>query len=194
MAVVDWMSPIVKTLSALTLAWLLMPASPILGDVPFPDVDESVIDPEIRALVVERIAKTSGETQDLNRTNEIDQTIVAKGRNAVATLIAMAQKAANTDPLVLGKSQDFGNELRCPVDMLVKIGDRRAIPLLSALMKFDTKPRRMFTSLARLLCYGTDKQIELDAKSQDPNLARVAQTILRYPDQYKYYRDLYRKK
>ncbi len=61
-------------------------------------------------------------------------------------------------------------------------------------MKFDTKPRRMFTSLARLLCHGTDKQIQLDAKSRDPNLARVAQTILRYPEQYKYYKDLYRKK
>jgi len=184
----------VKTLTALTVAWLLLPGSPIFADVPFPNVDESVIDPEISALVLERIAKTSGETQDLNRTKEIDRTIVAKGTKAVATLIAMAQKAANTDPLVLEKSQDFGNELRCPVDILVAIGDRRAIPFFSALMNFDTKPRRMFTSLARLLCHGTDKQIQLDAKSRDPNLACVAQIILRYPEQYKYYKDLYCKK
>ena len=61
-------------------------------------------------------------------------------------------------------------------------------------MKFDTKPSRMFTSLARLLCHGTDEQINADANSQDPNVARVAQIVLRNPDQYKYYKDLYRKK
>ena len=39
--------------------------------------------------------------------DEIARKLVVMGTNAVPTLIAMAQKAANTDPLVLGKSQDY---------------------------------------------------------------------------------------
>ena len=159
--------------------------------VPFPDPDESVIESEVRRLVDERVAKTSGARQDLRRAEEIDRTIVAKGTNAVPALIAIAQQAANTDPLVLGRSQDFGNELQCPANLLAEIGDRRAIPLFGVLMRFDTKPRRASTWLARLVCHGTDKQIEVDAQSQDANLAQVAQRILRYPEQYQHLKDKY---
>lgn len=164
------------------------------AEAPFPHPDESVIDPEVKRLVDERVAKTSGLSQDLDRAERIDRIIIGKGTNAVPSLIAMAQGAANTDPLVLGRGQDYGNELQCPANLLAEIGDRRAIPLFSALMRFDTKPGRMFTWLARLLCHGTDKQIRLDARSQDPNVARVAQHILRYPVQYQYLMDRYRKR
>ena len=178
-----------KTRFVFGLALLLSSSNVFATDV-FPSIDESAINPEIRRLVVDRIAGHNDAEG-----SELDRRIVAMGTNAVPTLIAMAQKAANTDPLVLGKPgcQDFGFELRRPVDILVTIGDRRAIPIISALMKFDTKPKRMFTSLGRLLCHGTDEQIEADAKSQDQGLARVAQVILRNPDQYEYYKRLYRK-
>jgi len=180
-----------KTLALLTLAWVQLAGSRVFAEAPFPNVDESAIDPEIKKLVVERIARHNDPEG-----SETARKIVAMGTNAVPTLIAMAQKAANTDPLILSKPghQDYGFELRRPLDMLVAIGDRRAIPVISSLMKFDTKPRRMFSSLAELLCHGTDEQIEADAKSQNTNLARVARNILRSPEQYKYYKDLYRKK
>jgi hypothetical protein len=183
-----------KTFTVLALVWLLLSGSPILAGVLFTNVDETVINSEIKALVMERISKTSGRTQNLTRVEQIDQTIVAKGTNAVPILIAMAQEAANTDPLVLGQGSDYGNALRCPVDLLATIGDRRAIPLLIALMKFDDKPARMHNALCMILCHGTDEQIATDAKSNDQNLARAAQLILRYPVQFQFYKDKYRSK
>jgi hypothetical protein len=146
------------------------------AEVPFPHPDESVIDPEVRRLVGERVASKLG--QDLHRTEEIDRMIIAKGSNAVPSLIAMAQTAADTDPLVLGQSQDYGNELRCLASLLAEIGDRRAIQFFSALVRFDTKPGRMYGWLRILLCHGTDKQLEQDAQSPDPNVASMAQYIL----------------
>jgi hypothetical protein len=78
--------------------------------------------------------------------------------------------------------------------MLAKIGDRRAVPVISALVKYDTKPRRMASKLEELLCHGSDRQIKLDALSGDPNVARAAKRILEEPDQFSYYRKRYRKK
>jgi hypothetical protein len=68
-----------------------------------------------------------------------------------------------------------------------------ATRIISALVKFDTKPRCMFSSTAKLLCHGTNEQIRADTNSQDPDVARAAQTMLRYPAQYKLYMDMYRK-
>jgi hypothetical protein len=179
-----------KAIALPAMNLVLLAASAFAG-VPFPHVDESAVNPEIRRMVEERIVRHNDSGG-----SEIDRKIVAMGTNAVPTLIVVAQNAANTDPLVLGQPgcQDFGFGLRRPLDMLVSIGDRRAIPVISALVKFDTKPRRMFNSMARLLCHGTDEQITADANSQDPYVARSAQTILRYPEQYQYYKDMYRKK
>jgi hypothetical protein len=183
--------PLMMKAIALPAMTLVLLAASTFAGVPFPHVDESVINPEIRRLVEERIVRHNDAGG-----SEIDRKIVSMGTNAVSTLIVMAQKAANTDPLVLGEPgcQDFSFELRRPLDILVSIGDRRAIPVISVLVKFDTKPRRMSSSIAELLCHGTDEQIKADANSQDPNVARAAQTVLRYPEQYKYYKDMYRKK
>ena len=159
--------------------------------VPFPDVEESSIDPQIARLVRYRIQRhTDAEGA------KAEKKIVAMGTNAVPTLIAMAKLAANNDSLVLEKEevQDYDWELRRPLQMLVKIGDRRAIPIISALVKYDTKPRRMTSKLEELLCHGSDQQIKLDALSEDPNVTRAANRILEEPDQFSYYKKLYRKK
>jgi len=160
--------------------------------VPFPNVDESVINLEIARLVRERIEKQRDTKGD-----ELHKEIVAMGTNAVPTLIAVAQKAANTDPLVLRRPgcMDYGFELRWPVRMLVDIGDRRAIPLISALVRFDDpKGQRMIQNLAELLCHGTDAQIEADAKSADPNLARAARMVIKDPQTFAFAKSRYRKK
>ena len=143
-----------------------------LAELPFPEMDGVETDPEIVELVAYRI-----EGNDLSEGYETHIKIVAMGAKAVPTLIALSKRAANVDPRVLGQEQDFGFELRRPIEMLVEIGDRRAIPLVSALVKYDTKPRRMHDYLAKLLCRGTDEQIEGYSKSKDPNVARVAKQV-----------------
>jgi len=158
--------------------------------LPFPGANASQINPQIAELVRYRIAKHND-----SEGSETEKKIVAMGSNAVPTLIAMAKLAANKDPLVLraGGVQDYDWDLIRPVQMLVQIGDRRAIPVISALVKYDTKPRRMASGLQELLCHGSDHQIEADALSEDPTVARLAKWILQEPDQFAYYKKLYRK-
>jgi hypothetical protein len=175
---------------------LLMATAGWAGDEtpspPFPDANETGVDPAIAELVRYRIAKHND-----SEGAEAEKKIVAIGSNAVPTLIAMAKLAANKDPLVLRTRgvQDYDWDLIRSVQMLVQIGDRRAIPLVSALVKYDDpKPRRMASELEELLCHGSDSQIELDAKSEDPNVARAANRIVKNPDQFAYYKKLYGKK
>jgi hypothetical protein len=158
--------------------------------VPFPGADESGIDPVVAKLVRYRTEKHNDAEG-----SDAEKKIVAMGSNAVPTLIAMAKLAANKDSLVLHKDgvQDYDWDLRRPLQMLVQIGDRRAIPVLSALVKYDTKPRRMASKLEELLCHGSDRQIEEDTRSEDANVAPVARRILQNPDQFAYYKTLYRK-
>ncbi len=157
--------------------------------VPFPGAGHSPIDPALAALVRYRIDQH-------NDGSAAEKKIVAMGAKAVPTLIEMAKLAANKDPLVLRKDgvQDYDWDLIRPIQMLVQIGDRRAISLISALVKYDDpKPRRMAHSLEVLLCRGSDQQILLDAQSEDPNVARAAKKILNNPGQFEQYKQLYRK-
>jgi len=67
------------------------------------------------------------------------------------------------------------------------------MPLISALVKYDhPKPRRMASRLEELLCHGSDRQIEFDGQSEDPDVARAAKWILEHPDQFAHCKRLYR--
>ncbi|HUT14593.1 MAG TPA: HEAT repeat domain-containing protein [Thermoguttaceae bacterium] len=79
---------------------------------------------------------------------------------------------------------DFGSELRAALYALEEIGDRRALPAISALVKYDNKPRRMQSALEDILAKGSDQQLWVDIRSDDPNIADGAQRILDSPEQY----------
>lgn len=132
-----------------TIASLLLALQALAGapspSIPFPGADQTGIDPAIAELVRARIAGHNNPDGA-----DAEKKIVALGTNAVPTLIAMAKLAANKDPLVLRTPgvQDYDWDLIRPIQILVKIGDRRAIPLLSALVQYDDpKPRRMGSDL-----------------------------------------------
>ena len=178
------------------LACLLAAAVAVGGEkppsTPFPGADETGIDPVIAELVRYRIAKHNDSEGDT-----ADKKVVAMGTNAVPTLIAMAKMAANKDPRVVHpeKYDDFGFELRRPLHMLVDIGDRRAIPVLTALVPYDhPKPRRMLQNLAELLCHGSDEQLQEDAKSNDPHVARAASMVQNDLQTFAYSKEKYRRK
>jgi len=160
--------------------------------VPFPNLTKTECDAKVAELLALRIAKHNDPEG-----YEAHNKLVAMGSNAVPTLIYLAQQAANRDQRILSpaKHADYGWELRRPIQILVEIGDRRAIPLLSALVKHDhPKPMRMLQNLAELLCHGPDEQIAADARSSDPNVARAARMILRDTTTFEYYKRKYGKR
>jgi hypothetical protein len=158
--------------------------------IPFPDLPAEAIDEQVADLLAYRI-----KMHNDHEGGEAEKKLIAMGPGAVPTLIYLSKVAANSDPRIRNpeENDDYGPDLHWPVQVLVAIGDRRAIPLLSALVKYDhPKPLRMQRNLAELLCHGSDAQIEVDAGSSDPNVAAAAQMVLRDPMSFAYVKSKFR--
>jgi len=158
--------------------------------IPFPHAMEHEPDPEVARLVS---IWSSNWTSPAAR--DAQKAIVSMGSDAVPSLIIILKRAANTEPFIIGKprrpSDIRRGELRAALIDLQEIADRRALPALSALMKYDNKPRRFGGALKTILLHGSDEQLQRDATSPDPNIARIAQLILDNPERYDYRRKEY---
>jgi len=155
--------------------------------VPFPDAMAQEPDPEVARLVsVWAQNWTSPSAWDAQKT------IISMGSEAVPSLIIIFKRAANKEPFIIEKPQketDIGrNELRVTLVALERIADRRALPVISPLVKYDSKARRFRGALEQILIKGSDAQLQQDAKSDDPTIARMAQFILDRPEYYDYHR------
>ena len=58
------------------------------------------------------------------------------------------------------------------------IGDRRALPAISALVKYDNEQCRFRGALETILLHGSYDQLLGDVRSGDPNIARIAQRLV----------------
>lgn len=151
----------------------------------FPQADNEFADAEVRRLAaIQANPGVQGETE----VRAANAKIAAMGANAVPSLIVLLKQAANRDPRVLNPSNanlNFTSEVRCLASDLGEIGDRRAIPVLSALVKFEyPKADQITHPLGELLSHSTDEELLRDSESEDPVIARMAKRILENPASY----------
>jgi len=155
--------------------------------IPFPDAMEKDPDPRIVQLISVWVRGWHSDA-GIKAHHEI----VSMGAEAVPSLIIIVKRAANTEPLIVEKQGTVSDisrgELRASLIALREIGDRRALPAISALVKYDTKAGRFRHALAGILLRGSDEQLQSDARSGDPNIAHMARVILDHPEQYDYSR------
>lgn len=149
--------------------------------LPFPEAEQETPDAEVIRLVTIQANERKG-IETFEASLDAKKRIMEMGTNAVISLIILLKQAANKDPRVLhpDKFDDYGYEIRISLCDLRDIGDRRAIPVFSTLVKYDDpKSRIILHALAVMLCHGTDEQILQDSQSDNPNVAQAAQMVVR---------------
>jgi len=170
-----WTLPLFVAVVGLTTT--SMAAEPTL---PFPEAENEFVDARVRDLVA--IDAKTGLRDEEEVSRAVNQ-LIAMGTNAVPSLITLLKQAANREPRILHRPKvpcSFGYEVRSISQNLAVIGDRRAIPVLSLLIKYDEvgKGNTSNPILAELLNHGSDEQLRKDMESEDPNVARIANNLL----------------
>ena len=143
-------------------------------------------------------AEQESETADVTRLldkaerwNEVDgvqarERLVAMGGSGVPAILIGLKKSANADPRILDpqRIQDFGRRLRAAMHALAAIGDRRALPAIATLTQYEfPKAARASHALRLILAQGSPEQIQSDAKSETPAIAKAAARLLNNPDE-----------
>ncbi|MCY2926299.1 MAG: ATPase, T2SS/T4P/T4SS family, partial [Planctomycetota bacterium] len=154
--------------------------------VPFPEAQQESEDAAVSRLI-DRAEGRNG-VDGLRAREEL----VAMGHDGVPAILIGLKKAANSDPRILApqQNQDFGWRLRAAMYALAAIGDRRALPAISTLTRYEVwKAARASEALSLVLAQGTPQQLQLDAKSESPGIAKAAQRLLDHPDELQTLRD-----
>jgi len=145
-------------------------------NVPFPDAMEQEPDPEVARLVSNWNHAGPPSADDPRKT------ILSMGSDAVPSLIIILKQAANKEPVIIeqpGGTTDISvGDQRAALIALADIGDRRALPAISALVKYDNEQWRFRGALETILLHGSYDELLRDAESDDPNIARIAQQLV----------------
>ncbi|HIJ65162.1 MAG TPA: hypothetical protein HPP77_04355 [Candidatus Hydrogenedentes bacterium] len=152
--------------------------SPAETSCPFPDAMDAEPDPRIAELLSIRAADwTSRAASDAHKE------LVSMGAEPVPSLIILFKRAANKECLVTKDDRPVSDisrgELRAALVVLQESGDRRALPVISRLVEYDSKAGRFGHALREILSRESNEQILGHAQSEDPNVARSAERILK---------------
>jgi beta-lactamase regulating signal transducer with metallopeptidase domain/HEAT repeat protein len=148
--------------------------------VPFPEADN-----ESETLDVKRLLDRVVSWNEMDGIQAREQ-LVAMGSSGVPAILIGLKKSANADPRILypQRVQDFDWRLRAAMYALAAIGDRRAIPAISTLTQYEVpKASRASEALELILAQGSPEQLQADAKSDMPPVAKAAARLLGNPDE-----------
>jgi len=177
--IVVWMGVAAALITAIAVC------SPRSVQVPFPGAEDEACDPNVARLLSVYTQRHRGSSEA--KVREARKELLTMGQEAVPSLIVLLKRAANKDRRIAEPNyvSDYGDQLRAAMAVVAAVGDRRTLPALRVLARYDNKAGRVGSAIRTLLSRGSLDQLRAEALSDDDWLAPRARYFLEHPEEYR---------